>query len=236
MDDVLTQTLGPSEAILWQQYLSAEAQGKRVRALLDLRGFVQALQDGLEKQRHDFAEAFCRQMVNFGEALPLRQPLFAGVIGPYLVLARQQGKEDAGRWLAYFHPHFLNLPPSERLIELDDSLSSISLLAVAFRQDPNNIQTQDLLIQNLTQQFEYAVHEVPTGVLYGIDGAKVVECQEWLDDLALFREVVQKRGVSEKYEMAMRYWDFHFRGYADYLNHREQYRNYEEYINQHWQV
>ena len=133
MADVLTQTLGSSEAILWQQYLSAEAQGKRVRALLDLRSFVQAIQDGPEKQRHDFAETFCRQIVDFGETIPLRQPLFAGIIGPYLVLARQQEKEDAERWLTYFYPHFLNLPPSERLIELDDSLSSISLLAVAFR-------------------------------------------------------------------------------------------------------
>lgn len=235
MNDV-ADTLDTEQAQLWQRYLSAEASGHRKSILAALREFVQSLQAGSEEQKRNFAETFCRRMADAGEKLPLREPLFAGVVGPYLVAAYENEEGDAGRWLAYFHPHFLNLPPSERLIELDDSLSSISLLAAAFRQDPNNIQTQDLLIQNLTQKFEYAVHEVPTGVLYGIDGAKVTECQEWLDDLVLFREVVQKRGTTEKYETAMRYWDFHFRGYADYLNHRGQYRNYEEYIDRHWEV
>ena len=63
----------------------------------------------------------------------------------------------------------------------------------------------------------------------------MAECQEWQDDLALFREVVQKRGIADKYAEAMRYWNFHFRGYADYLTHREQYQNYADYIEKHWQ-
>ena len=45
--------------------------------------------------------------------------------------------------------------------------------------------------------------------------------------------MVQKRDVAEKYEAAMRYWGFHFYGYGDYLTHREQYRNYADYIERH---
>ena len=47
---------------------------------------------------------------------------------------------------------------------------------------------------------------------------------------------MQNCGLMEKYETAIYYWDFHFRGYADYLTHRKQYQNYADYINQHWQV
>ena len=110
------------------------------------------------------------------------------------------------------------------------------LLTEAYQRDPGNVLAQDALIQYYAQQFAYAVHEVPIGVLHGFDGATVAECQEWLDDLALFREVVQRRGVAQKYETAMRYWDFHFRGYADYITHRAQYQNYADYIDQHWQA
>jgi len=198
-----------------------------------LRKFVEALQGASEERRRQFAEAFCRRMADAGNELPLREPLFAGIIGPFIISAYQEDKEYARRWLAYFHPYFLNMPPSQRLIELVDSLSPIALLTEAFRCDPDNIQTQDLLIQKLAQQFAYAVHEVPSGVLYGADGATVAECREWESDLALFREVVQKRQVAEEYETVMRYWGFHFRGYADYLTHREQYRNYTDYIGRH---
>ena len=47
---------------------------------------------------------------------------------------------------------------------------------------------------------------------------------------------MQNCGLMEKYETAIYYWDFHFRGYADYLTNRKQYQNYADYINQHWQV
>ena len=194
-----------------------------------------ALQAGPEEQRRRFSEAFCRQVADDGAALPLREPLFAGIIGPYLVTAYQKGETDAGRWLAYFHLHFLNMPPSRKLIDLVDSLSPIALLTDAFRGDPDDARTLDQLIQLLDGHFSYAVHELPSGVLYGANGATVEECREWEADLALFREVVQKRDVAEKYEAATRYWGFHFYGYADYLIHREQYGSYAEYIERHWQ-
>ena len=124
------------------------------------------------------------------------------------------------------------MPPAAGLLGLS-SLSPIDLLSEAFRRDPEDAWTQDLLIEKMAQQFGYAVHEVPSGVLYGTNGATVAECQEWESDLALFREVVQKRGVAEKYKMAIHYWGFHFHGYGDYLTHREQYRNYADYIERH---
>lgn len=234
MDDVLAQTLTPDEAALWQQYLSAEAQGQRSRTLIALRKFVEALQADSEERRQHFAETYCRQVVNEGRTLPLREPLFAAIIGPYLVSVHQQGNDNAANWIAYFHLNFLNMPSSQMLLDLP-RMSPINLLSDAFRRNPDNAQTQELLIQKLEEQFDYAVHEVPSGVLYGIKGATVIECQEWEMDLALFCEVVQKRNETEKYQEAIRYWSFHFHGYADYLTHRDQYESYADYIDRHWQ-
>lgn len=177
MDDSLAQTLAPETALLWRQYLAAEAQGQRKRTLAALRSFVEALQAAPEGQRNQFAEAFCRQVTDAGAALPLRMPLFASIIGPFLVSARQQGKENAARRIAYFHPQFLNMPASRRLIEVP-YVSPTDLLREAFQRDPDDVRVQDQLIQTLATHFAYAVHELPSGVLYGADGATVAECQE----------------------------------------------------------
>ena len=236
MGDSLAQTLTPETALLWHQYLLTEAQGRRAHTLTALREFVRALQADSEERQRRFAETFCHRVADAGDMLPLREPLFAGIIGPFLVSAHQKGEKDAGRWLAYFQPHFINMPPSQRLIDPVDALSPITLLTEAFRRDPDDTRTQDLLIRTLAGHFAYAVHEVPSGVLYGVNGATVAECRKWEDDLALFHEVVQKRQVVEEHEVAMHYWGFHFHGYADYLTHREQYQSYADYVEQHWET
>ena len=174
-------------------------------------------------------------MADDGVPLPLREPLFARIIGPYLVSAFQKKRKDSERYLAYFYPHFRNMPAAQKLIDVPDPPPPMDLLAQAYRRDPDDVQTQNALVQYYAQQFAYAVHEVPFGVLYGHDGATIAECGKWQKDLAIFEEAVQRRGLTEKYAVSIHYWDFHFRGYADYLTHREQYRNYEGYTEKHWQ-
>ncbi len=235
MNNALTDTLSPEQNLLWQQYLAAEAQGVRPQTLSALSKFVEALQADTQKRRDAFTEEFCCQMADDGVPLPLREPLFASIIGPYLVSSYQNRDRNAGRWLSHFYSQFRNMPPAQRLIDLPDLPSPMELLMQAYRRDPDNIQTQDALIQYYAQQFAYTVHEVPSGVLYGHDGATVAECEEWQNNLALFQEAVQRRGLTEKYETAVRYWNFHFHGYADYLTHRKQYQDYADYISRHWQ-
>ena len=104
MNDPLTQTLALAEVLLWHQYLAAEAQGQRKLMLSTLGAFVEALQEAPEERRHHFAETFCRQMADAGEMLPLREPLFAGIIGPYLVSAHQNGERESGALAGLFSP------------------------------------------------------------------------------------------------------------------------------------
>ena len=70
--------------------------------------------------------------------------------------------------------------------------------------------------------------------MFGWNGATVTECMEWLKSLEEFRDLIGEEGNSDKYYEAVGRWGFHFRGYADYLTHREQYQNYADYIERHW--
>jgi len=234
MEDTLTGTLAPAQATLWQSYLAAEARGLRTETLATLRTFIDALQTGPAEQQQEFAAEFCRLAADEGAELPRREPLFAGILAPYLLAAYERGEEGAGRRLAFFRDGFWQLPQSHPLHQ--PTPSPLDLLLEAFQQNPADARTRELLLRLLQDDFEYAIHEVPTGVLYGFDGATVAECHEWEKDLALFREVAEVHGVTAQYKAAMHKWAFHFHGYANYLTHRAEYENYATYIERHWQA
>lgn len=234
MEDTLTDTLAPALAALWQNYLADEARGLRTDTLTTLRTFIDALQTGPAEQQQLFAAEFCRLAADEGATLPRREPLFAGVLAPYLRAAYEREEEYAGRQLVFFREDFWKLPQNHPLYQSAPHI--IDLLHEAFQQNPADTRTREMLLRHLRDSFEYAVHEVPDGVLYGFDGATVAECHEWEEDLALFREVAEAHSVAAQYEVAMQKWAFHFHGYADYLTHRADYGNYATYIKRHWQA
>ena len=234
MEDTLTGTLAPAQAALWQSYLAAEAWGLRTETLAALRAFVDALQAGPTEQRQLFAAESCRLAADEGAELPRREPLFAGILAPYLLAAYDRGDDHAGRRLAFFWNGFYKLPQSHPLHQ--PTPSSLDLLREAFQQNPADARTQEMLLRLLQDSFDYAIHEAPAGVLYGFDGATVAECQKWEADLALFREVAEAHGITAQYKAAMHKWAFHFHGYADYLTNRADYKNYADYIERHWQA
>jgi len=234
MEDTLTGTLAPAQAALWQSYLAAETRGLRAEALATLRAFVDALQAGPAEQRQLFAAEFCRLAADEGAALPRREPLFAGILAPYLLAAYERGDAHAGRRMAFFHWNFAMLPLSNPLHQ--SAPSPLDLLREAFQKDPTDARTRELLLRLLHDDFNYAIHEVPAGVLRGNKGMTVAECREEEEDLALFREVAEAHGVTAQYKAAMHKWAFHFHGYADYLTNRADYKNYADYIERHWQA
>ena len=234
MEDTLIDTLAPAQAALWRDYLAAEAQGLRAGAMATLRAFVAALQDGPAAQRQAFATEFCRLVADEGVTLPRRVPLFAGVLAPYLLSAYERGEEQAGRRLAFFRDRFWSLPLSHPLRR--SAPSTLYLLREAFQQNPADASAREMLLGYLRDQFRYAIHEVPAGVLYGFDGATVAQCWEWEEDLAFFRAVAKAHGVTAQYEADIHEWTFHFHGYADYLTHRTEYEDYADYIERHTQA
>lgn len=234
MENTLTETLAPAQAALWQSYLAAEARGLRAETLSTLRAFVDALQAGPAEQRQGFAAEFCRLAADEGARMPRREPLFAGILAPYLLAAYDRGDDHAGRRLAFFREGFWQLHPSHPLHQ--SAPLPLDLLREAFQEDPGDARTRELLLRLLENDFDYAIHEVPAGVLRGNKGMTVAECREAEEDLALFRAVAEAHGVTAQYEADMHEWAFHFHGYADYLTHRAEYGNYAAYIKRHWQA
>ncbi len=233
MSDTLTDTLTPAQAALWREYLAAEAQHLRTETLSTLRTFINALQSGSAEQQEAFAAEFCRLIADEGAELPRRVPLFGEVIAPYLLAAYNRGDDRADRRLAFFRAKFWSLPPSHPLHQA--APSPFDLLREAFQKDHTDARTRELLLRLMESDFDYAIHEIPAGVLRGNKGITVAECREEEEDLALFRTVAEAHGVTAQYAAEIDEWAFHFHGYADYLTRRTEYESYADYIERHTQ-
>lgn len=74
-----------------------------------------------------------------------------------------------------------------------------------------------------------AVHELPSGVLGGVDGATPAQCAEMLDDLDDFARVCARLGLSDHSEF-IEACRWHFDHYPHYLGRSHHFVDYATYI------
>ncbi len=232
MTTELLQLLEHEEVVLWTQYLEHEKQGQRKRALAILDEFIAQLLTAPLLRKDQFAEQVCRLVVDQGMALPIRHSLSVKLLYPYLIQAYERGSTRAPWWIARLYNQLYNSREWRKWFEINN-LSLWTLFEEALRREPTNEAARQELILAMARWFDYAIHAVPSGVLYGVNGASIDECQELLDELDQFRALTWASGTLELWEDRIREWEFHFRGYTDYLSNRDQYTNYAHYLQAH---
>jgi hypothetical protein len=106
-----------------------------------------------------------------------------------------------------------------------------ALIERYLQRDPENY---DMLLRKevfLSKMVHYALHELPHGFLYGINGATAEQRGELLNLLEDYTRICQTLQLDRS--ATIRYAAMHFQGYQDYLLHRQLYKNYLDYIHQH---
>lgn len=221
--------LTSGQRALWEAYLAAERRGSRAEKLAALEQFVAELRNSPRKQWAAWAQSLVARIVDGGEEIPVRLPLFEHVLFPALMEGRRCGEADCTRWLSHFHSLLLHRP--DCLAQLpEDERSPAGMLRAVLRQDPSNRRARESLIQHIADRFNYALHEVPTGVLYGTDGATEAECGLLLEELREFDRLVAEEGAEPTYGPLARRCRLHFSAYGEYLRSRDRYRDYDAYL------
>lgn len=179
------------------------------------------------------------EQASFQELLPLldqlkhsqatiRMPLFAGLVYPVLEreieLENPQAMLILLQHLDLLHKYAIQQKRQQRYTER-------ALIKRYVSHVPDDRTMLLRLSALLSRDLEYAVHELPTGVLNGINGATPDGCLELLDLLEEYVSTCQRLGIDCSADS--RYYAMHFQGYRDYLLHRELYDNYSDYIHQH---
>ncbi|GGO41407.1 hypothetical protein [Deinococcus humi] len=212
---------------MWQRYREEEQRGVRTEALRLLDRFLHAF----PTQALSFQRAWVRQtmasIVDEGDNVPVRFPLFRRVLLPILVEGVNTHQPGCARWLAAFGSMLVSSRPTGLSPELE---SHAGLLREAVRLDPSDQRSLEQLLACDAEYFAYTLHELPTGVLSGLHGATREQCDVLLDRLEEFETHLHRSEQAAKYQELVNEGRFHYRAYRQYLMTRPEGMSYARYL------
>lgn len=91
-----------------------------------------------------------------------------------------------------------------------------------------NKSTPDDEYARLLRFLEYTLHELPSGVLYGADGADEEQCSELMKDTYRLEELAKNRGIDLSKLLAKCRW--HYERYPHYLSRHRHFGSYANYM------
>jgi hypothetical protein len=108
----------------------------------------------------------------------------------------------------------------------------IALLEQALVWQPTHARARRRLVDALGRAFDYAAHEVPSGVLgfRSMNGASVEECSELLYWLDRFEDLLAADGRADEFKERVAHWRFHFASYRAYQRDRGGAPSYAVYL------
>jgi hypothetical protein len=221
--------ISPEIIQLWQDYLAAERVRVRQQSLVALARFTSALLQLSTEAWHSWARELAMRVVDEREDIPVRLPLFRSVIFPALRLGLEKSTPGCARWLAGFAQLLYHsqsctdqLPENQR--------SEYGLLLRAVHDDPGDMAAKRRLLALMRSRFDYVLHELPSGVLYGYDGATIEQCDELMEQLSDYELLAKELGGEAADLELIAEARFHVPSYRQYLSEHGHYASYEEYL------
>lgn len=222
--------LTDDQSQLWEAYQVAESRAPRAEKLEALDAFLDALVTSPAADWFPWARSIAEEVVDHGLDFVIRRPLFDRAIFPALLAGYQARLPGSARWLAGLADHWWRNPRC--LKQLPPDASELGLLREAISLDPSDQRSRLRLIQKIAYWLDFSIHEVPSGVLFGMDGASPEQCGELQEELEDFCRLVEQEGIRERYAELIRACRLHFRAYRDYLLDRENYESYAAYLSE----
>ncbi len=211
---------------IWQDYLLLESKGLRQKALKILDEFVAKVNELEVNLRFQWVDEFLRQKLDSEIDLPLRRPLWREVVFPRL---------EAGFRAKEFRSTLRLAELSRELCRDDESwmkigrLTERGLLLIARELDPQDELTRKKLCKVILNWIRYTLHELPSGVLYGNDGATEEQCRELQTELHHLKELL-RANEQTLYAELLDDAAFHYAAYPEYLSKHEQFESYADFL------
>jgi hypothetical protein len=220
---------------LWADLARHEEGGLRKDALASLEQFIATVNGYVPERRAAWVEAICTEHWSvptfpfISGKLKLRHPLLVEVVFPVLLSGYRAGRPNYARWLALFSLTRSGAVDGETYGEL--RLRGLpewyppQLLREAIRLDENDRQAALALILHLEERNYYWTHHVPIGVL-------TEDTAGWRRELAEFECLIERYPPGREYAFELRRWRFHCDAWEEFLQRRDEFRSYEEFLAQ----
>ena len=214
---------------LWNEYLGVEASGTRDAKLRALESFVAHLTQSPLTDWESWARDLAERVVDRNEEIPIRMPLFRDVVFPALLKGHRDQLPGCARWLAGLSQHIYRATDCQRQL-CDEEQTERGLLRAALLNDPSDQSSARRLIKVLADRLWFSLHELPAGVLYGMDGATADQCLELQEELKEFQDLVQQHDQLVSYQSLIADCQYHFRHYHAYLLRRDDFTSYSDFL------
>ena len=222
--------LEPDTQKRWKTYLDAEKDRIQDVTVAVLENFMDALLRQDQSSWHSWAQDLAIQISNEKSEVPVRLSLFRRVILPALTEGISRGTPHCARALAEFQSLLLKTQE----IQLPENLQTReALLQEALRQDYTDQLARERLVKLWVSKLEYAIHELPDGILFEREFASLDGCNKLLELLQNFKTNVELLGQQEQFSSLMTECELHFRSYREYLLYGWLEGSYEYYFETH---
>lgn len=165
----------------FERFKKALALGKRAEAAAALKPFIESFSSLEEKAV--WAKAYLEHEP-IGHKI--RHEIYEHVIFPVLLDGYQRSEPWSVLWLARTIQNLYQCHPLWMQIGGKTDYALLKELVVLC---PDNDEARRSLLSRQIAFFRYCVHEWPTGILQGQNGATIEECQEILEEVGYAREI-----------------------------------------------
>ena len=177
--------------------------------------FVESAAALPEIDRAEFVRELMRRVVDEGQSIPLRMPLFRELVFPVLHRGLRERQPHCARWLAALCQVLYRC--RECMAGLAPDNTEPRLLAIALDHDPADSAARLRWIQCEAAYLHYTIHELPAGILIGTYSATPEQCLELVESLSRFREHVRLAGVESTHRTLIEHCALHYPLYREYL-------------------
>ena len=213
---------------LWNAYLESETLYLRSERNAALDRFLESFAALAQPIQYKWALRFITDPAL--QDVTIRMPLFRRVLLPQFRSAVNARVPFAAQWLSR-HAHLI-YKCRDVYSDLPDTYTEHGLLLAAIDHDPADGVSRLRLVKLLASRMDYTLHELPSGVLYGHDGATIPQCNEMLVELDEFVGHVQQLGSADDYADLISDCRFHYKSYANYLADRRGASSYAEFLSE----
>lgn len=112
---------------------------------------------------------------------------------------------------------------------IDYQFGTVQLADMVLEKEPEEENALKYKYHHLLDFFEFSIHEMPTGILNGMNGASKPDIPEMLKDIDEFERI---SGILNMplYEDLINSCRKYYTAYGDYLQNLNQYESFEEYM------
>jgi hypothetical protein len=225
-------SVSPEIVSHWDAYLAEEKSGVRSVALAQLDTFIASLLGQSEADWQNWAFNLSETIVDHQRDIPVRMPLFRSVIFPALHSRLNAGSGGAARILAGFSQLLYHSPECRDMLP-SHLRTEHGLILEAISRDSSDTRSKQRMRAILRGRFEYSLHEIPSGVLYGQDGATVEECSEMISELKNYENLCSEIGAEDEDREIIDEASYYIPAYRDYLIDRGSHVSFASYIETH---